>query len=129
MTINNIIAKFFEVRDQIHYWHLQTKSYSEHKALNKFYEEWIDLADRFIETFQGRYEQVSGEINISLKTYMLAKNLDSQPTATQYYLKQVLIFLQGDARKVLYAIDTDLNNILDEMQGLVSRTIYMLNLK
>jgi Family of unknown function (DUF5856) len=122
MDINILFAKFFEVRDQIHYWHLQTKSYSEHKALNQFYDDWLELADQFIETFQGRYNPIAGQVNIKLASY--GKQGD-----VQGYLKLVLLFLQGDARKVTYQIDTDLNNILDEMQGLTSQTIFLLNLK
>ena len=122
MTITQLLNKCFEVRDQIHYWHLQTKSYAEHMALGKFYDEWLSLTDQFIETFQGRYAYVTGDLEIKLTSY-------TQQGQSQTYLKSILVFLQGDARKVTYAIDTDLNNILDEMQGLTSQTIFLLNLK
>jgi hypothetical protein len=121
MTITQLLNKFFEVRDQIHYWHLQTKSYAEHKILNEFYEKWLEFADRFIETYQGRYPYIEGIMKIELGTY--SKN------GSQAYLKAVLLFLQSDARKLIYAIDTDLAAVLDEMQGLVSQTIYLLNMQ
>ena len=51
MEALKVLQKLFEVRDQIHFSHLNTQSFSEHKALNEFYETWLDLADSFIETF------------------------------------------------------------------------------
>ena len=123
MDINTLFAKFFEVRDQIHYWHLVTKSYEEHKILNEFYEDWLEKADQFIETYQGRYPYVLGNIQIKLSAY-------GEPTDSQKYLKGLLLFLQTDARKILYSgMDTDLSAIFDEMQILTSHTIYLLNLK
>lgn len=127
MTLPQLLSKFFEIRDQAHYWHLQDKgpgSYAEHKALNTFYEEWIDLVDEFVETYQGRYPYAEGDISFILKTYPVG-----QPDAVKSWFGGVILFLQGDARKLIYPIDSDLNNILDEMQALASRTIYMLNMR
>jgi hypothetical protein len=121
MDINTVFNKFFEVRDQTHYLHLQTKSYSEHKTLQSFYEGWIELADSFIETFQGQFPGISGKVTIELVSY-------SEGTSLKY-LKSVLLFLQSDARKVIFNSNTDLNAILDEMQILTSQTIYLLSLK
>ena len=122
MTIQELSNKLFEVRDQIHLWHLQTKSYSEHKALNADYEGVLDLTDQFIETFQGRNEYISGGLKIIAVDY-------EKLGQSQTYLKGILTWLQTDARKLTYALDTDLNNILDEMQALTSQTIFLLNLK
>lgn len=38
-----------------HFMHLQTKSYSEHKALGAYYEGIIDLVDALAESIQGCY--------------------------------------------------------------------------
>ena len=121
MDINDIFSKFFEVRDQIHYWHLQTSSYAEHKILNKFYEEWLELADKFIETYQGRYNQLTGDVKINLVNY--------KANESKNYLTTILQYLQGPCRKILYSQDTDLGAILDEMQILTSQTLFLLNLK
>jgi hypothetical protein len=122
MNINEFLNKGFEIRDQIHYWHLQTKIYSEHKILNKFYKKWIKLLDSFIETYQGRYVNLKGNSNIELEPYYENSSID--------YLNKILLFLQSDARKLLYqGQDSDLNAILDEMQGLVSHTLYFLKME
>jgi len=50
-----LIALCFESRTKAHIAHLQTKSYSEHKALDTFYNSIIDLTDGFAESYQGRF--------------------------------------------------------------------------
>ena len=40
---------------QIHIYHLQTHSYSRHKAFETFYKKIGSLLDQYIETFQGKY--------------------------------------------------------------------------
>jgi hypothetical protein len=36
-----------------HLWHLQTESYARHLALQGYYDNVIDLIDKFIEVYQG----------------------------------------------------------------------------
>ena len=40
-------------RDMAHLAHWKTKSYAEHKALNTFYDELLELIDGFVEQYQG----------------------------------------------------------------------------
>ena len=51
----DFVGIFFLARDVTHSVHLNTRSYSKHKALQKFYENIIDLADAFSEAYQGRH--------------------------------------------------------------------------
>ena len=53
--IAKAIGIMFMSRTLSHMSHLQTKSYAEHKALNKFYDEIVDLADDLAEAAQGQY--------------------------------------------------------------------------
>jgi|688.fasta_scaffold1239730_1 hypothetical protein len=55
-----LISCLFDVRNQIHTYHLQTNSYATHVALNEFYEEIVDLTDRFAESAQGKYGIITG---------------------------------------------------------------------
>lgn len=112
---------FFGVRDQAHLLHWQTKSYAEHKALGAFYEGWIDLVDDFVETYQGRYSRIEGGVTITTQPY-------SEGFSARY-LEEIAKYLQNDARRILNPTDTDLHNILDEMKGLVNKTLYLLSLK
>ena len=38
-----------------HFLHLQTASYAAHKALGHYYENIVDLADKYAEAYQGHY--------------------------------------------------------------------------
>ena len=55
MKACDFVGIFFLARDVTHSVHLNTRSYSKHKALQKFYENIIDLADSFAEAYQGRH--------------------------------------------------------------------------
>lgn len=119
MTALNVLQRFLEARDQIHYLHLETFSFSEHKALNTFYEEWLDLLDSFTETYQGKYGRIEGNISINIDS-----NCDSRK-----YLIDLQIFLNEYAEPIVSEADSDLCNILADMKGLVNHTLYMLTLK
>jgi DNA-binding ferritin-like protein len=52
------ISTLLASRNQAHVFHWQVQgvgSYSAHKALNKYYDEILDLADGLVESFQGKY--------------------------------------------------------------------------
>ena len=99
---------------QIHVYHLQTKSYSRHKAFETFYKKIEDLLDQYIETFQGKYG--------ILQDYK-AIDIDNNPENCVEYLKG----LQKINNKTKIGhLDSDLDNIKDEINELINRTIYKL---
>lgn len=51
----DFIGRLFLARDVVHSVHLNTRSYAKHKALGKFYENVVGLADDLAESFQGRH--------------------------------------------------------------------------
>lgn len=103
---------------QIHVYHLQTKSFSQHKALEIFYKKIGDLLDEYIETFQGKY-------NI-LQDYK-AIEIDNNVENCVEYLKGLE---KINNRTKIGHFDSDLDNIKDEINELINRTIYkLLNLK
>ena len=55
MKAADFVGILFLARDVTHSVHLNTRSYSKHKALNKFYDEIIEVADDFAEAYQGRH--------------------------------------------------------------------------
>ena len=99
---------------QVHVYHLQTKSYSLHKALETFYEKIDDLLDQYIETFQGKYG--------ILQDYK-AIDIDNNPENCVEYLKGLQRI--NNKTKIGY-LDSDLDNIKDEINELINRTIYKL---
>ena len=55
MSCEKFIGTLFLARDVAHSVHLNTRSYAKHQALNGFYDEVVDLADKFAEAYQGKY--------------------------------------------------------------------------
>ena len=55
MKCADFIGMLFLARDVAHSVHLNTRSYSKHVALNTFYDEIVDLADKFAEAYQGKH--------------------------------------------------------------------------
>ena len=54
MKASNLVGTLFLARDVAHSVHLNTRSYSKHKALRHFYEDVIEATDKFAEACQGR---------------------------------------------------------------------------
>ena len=119
MTPQRVQNKLFEVRDQIHLIHLNTSSYSEHKALNSFYDQWLDLVDKFIETYQGKYGRIGGYLNIDVHSGVSSRE----------YLTELMIFLNTDMANVIDEHDSDLDNIIADMKQLINQTLYLLTLQ
>lgn len=116
MSCADFIGMLFLARDVTHSAHLNTRSYAKHKALGKFYNQIINLADKFAETYQGKYGLI-GPISL-----MSAKKTNN-----------VLEFLEGqldDLMEMRYKVVekecTPLQNIIDEIFALYYSTIYKL---
>ena len=98
-----------------HFLHLSTKSYAEHKALGHYYEDILDLADSYAETFQGHYGIIP--INAYIDDFKVQKD-------AKVYVKGLLKFAQGMREEL--PDDPDLTNIHDEIVGLIAATLYKL---
>jgi uncharacterized protein YkvS len=116
MKCCDFVGTLFLARDVTHSVHLNTRSYSKHKALRHFYNNIIDLADKFAEAYQGRHGLI-GPISL-----MSAKKTGN-----------VIEFLEsslGEIEKMRYEVvdksDTPLQNIIDEIVGQYLSTLYKL---
>jgi len=116
MKCADFVGMLFLARDVAHSVHLNTRSYSKHKALGKFYGEIVDLADKFAEAYQGRHGLIGP---ISLMSAGKTSN--------------ILAFMQDqvdEIEKIRYEVcakaETPLQNIIDEIVGLYLSTIYKL---
>lgn len=96
-----------------HFMHLSTDSFSVHKALGRYYEEIIELADDFAEAYQGRYEKI--------KNYPSEFHDGKDPVK---YLKTMQTFVDK-AREDLPQ-DSEIQNIIDEINQLIGSTLYKL---
>lgn len=111
------LTKLLEYKTQAHWLHLLTKSYAQHKSLQEFYEKIDELADRFIETYFGKYGRQ--EITSTPKTSVLMRpeELIDQVYAHTFALE-----------KIVDVKDTDLHNIIADIRELCNRTKYLLTL-
>lgn len=116
MKCADFIGTLFLARDVTHSVHLNTRSFSKHNALNEFYDNIVELADKFAEAYQGRHGLI-GPISL-----MNAKKTGN-----------VIEFLEdslADVEKMRYEVvdksDTPLQNIIDEIVGQYLSTLYKL---
>jgi hypothetical protein len=112
MTPGKFIGTLFQSRDLMHLAHLQTMSFAEHKALNIYYDEILDLTDKFTEAYFGRNKRC--EITIP-------ESLGEDPIPHLKGLRSIM-----DNERENYP--SELQNIIDEMIALVDKILYLLTL-
>ena len=101
---------------QVHTFHLQTESYAEHKALQKYYEGIDGLVDGLVESFQGKYGILKGYKSMDMNDW---KSTES----TTDYLKQLCerVIELRDCCK-----DSYIQNQIDNVCELINSTTYKL---
>jgi hypothetical protein len=112
--MEEIIGLLFYARTVTHIEHLKTKSYSKHVALNTFYDEIIDLADKLAEAYQGDRGLLG-----SIPQY--AKIPDY---AIDVFLEKQLDTIEELRKQDNYR--SALQNIIDEVVDLYLSTLYKL---
>jgi hypothetical protein len=116
MKACDFVGILFLARDVTHSVHLNTRSYSKHKALQKFYESIIELADNFAEAYQGRHGLMGP---ISLQSAKKTTNVID-------FLQNQLEEIEADRYKVCDESDSAIQNLIDEVIALYLSTLYKL---
>jgi chloramphenicol O-acetyltransferase len=116
MKAADFIGTLFLARDVAHSVHLNTRSYSKHKALRHFYEDVIEAADKFAEAYQGRHGLIGP---VSLMSAKKTGNITE-------FLESSLQDIEESRYKVCEKTDTAIQNIIDEIVGLYLSTLYKL---
>ena len=116
MTCEVFIGRLFLARDVTHSTHLNTRSFAKHKALQKFYEGVIPLADSFAEAYQGKYGLIGPIVLASAE----------KSTNVLDFLEKELKELEQMRYKVVSKEDTTLQNLIDAIFELYLSTIYKL---
>jgi len=111
------IGLLMRSREKAHMYHLTTKSFAEHKALQAYYEGIIPLLDSYAEAYMGKYGR--------LARFNVPRNNNRRSMSARAYFKGLLTRI----RAVRLPRDTYLKNIQDEITALVRSTLYMLTLK
>lgn len=119
--IANFIAILFLARDQAHKDHLRTKNGEEHRALNAFYDQVIELTDDLAEMYQGRHGIIE-----SIPT-LTDEEAGGNPADS---LARYLELIEKSRYEAVEKSDTAIQNKIDEIVGLFLSTNYKLrNLK
>jgi pyruvate/oxaloacetate carboxyltransferase len=119
MEINEFISTLKQSFEQSVVWHHQTTSFSEHKALQNYYEEIIERLDGLIESIQGVYGRID--------TYTLSNPVDWSEGVSTTYFKGLYGYVQ-EHRKMIYQ-ETWVQNQIDNISELIASTLYQLSLK
>jgi len=113
----SLIALCFESRTKAHYAHLQTTSFSEHKALDDYYNSIIALTDGFAESYQGRFGIIKNYPEIKITFSSCVEIIET----TRDWI---------DANRSNCGSFSELQNAIDSIVELCNDTIYKLvNLK
>ena len=116
--IEDLVSRVFAMRNAAHLAHWSTKSYSEHKALGKFYDELIDKIDSIIEAYQGWFGLI-GEVRM----IVMSKKDIAEAIRTD-------LTWMGTNRDKICKKNTMMENLIDDLMQLYSTTHYKLvNLK
>ena len=99
-----------------HVLHLRSRSYSEHKALQGFYQGLPDLVDGVIEAWQGR----NGEL-VEYPDQVVELSEHDDALVFVMYVKMIL----EENRGVLGG-SSEIQNLVDEIAALIDSTLYKL---
>lgn len=111
----DFVGTLFLARDVTHSVHLSTRSFAKHSALNTFYDEVVELADKLAEAYQGRHGLIGPITMMSAKSSNIVA-----------FLEESLADIEEMRYKVCEKTDTALQNIIDEIVGLYLSTLYKL---
>ena len=116
--IGLFLGTLMQSRNQAHIYHLQVQgmgSYAAHKALNKYYEDIVDLIDGIAESYQGKYGIITG--------YKMADTIREDNNARMYF-DGLSKFVETIRKQIPQ--DSYLQNQVDEVVALIEGTKYKL---
>jgi len=114
--LEKLVAYLLHSQTQTHVFHLQTKSYAEHKALQGYYEGIDPLVDAIVESYQGKYDIIKTYESFAIEAYSGKAQLETYFKALSKKVED--IHKQTD--------DTYLQNQLDTVNELIVSTLYKL---
>jgi len=117
------IAPILAFQNQLKVFHWQTFSYAEHKALGKAYESLEDLFDKLIEVYLGKYGKGYSKIEYTVHVESYSEDTNVK-TFISNKKRDLVSYLRSEVSS-----DSDLNNIVDEIEAEINRLQYLLDLK
>ena len=99
-----------------HLMHFKTTSYSQHVALNAYYDEIPELVDSLVESIQGAYETI-----IEPYPSMFGNGNGDDPLAYMVSLRNYVRDYRGQMPQ-----DSEIQNEIDSIANLINHTVYKL---
>jgi hypothetical protein len=111
-----MVSSLLHSQTQAHIFHLQTKSYSEHKALQGYYEGIDALVDGIIESYQGKYDVIKQYEPFKPEEYKSSEQVIN-------YFKSLDDMIDKNRKSVK---ESYIQNQIDTVQELIYSTLYKL---
>jgi len=115
-SFKKMMEKLLHSRTQAHIFHLQTKSFAEHMALDGFYNGIVPLFDGIVESYQGKHGIITNYECDGFEDYSSGE--------------QVIKYLQtlsNDIEKLRESIkESYIQNQIDTVEELIFSTVYKL---
>jgi len=115
----NFLSALNSCKQQAIFWHNQTTSYSQHKTLNMFYDEILELLDGLVESVAGIYDRPVDYTGHDPENWVSIQQV-------QEYFKKLYDYVQTE-RKNIYQ-ESWIQNQVDEIAALIAQTSYLLTL-
>ena len=115
-SIANLFGTMQEAVTIIWKYHLKTRKYSVHIALNDFYEKALDIVDDIIEQYQG----IHGIIEDVFTNCVCADG-----TSESEYLNNLRAYIVQN--KGLAGTESEIQSAFDDILGLIDTTLYKIN--
>jgi DNA-binding ferritin-like protein len=115
----DMIATLLHSRSQAHIFHWQTKSqssFAEHMALGTYYDEIVELIDGIVESYQGKYEIITGYKTVEMVDYKSTEQLIS-------YFRDLDNNIEKNRKGIK---ESYIQNQIDGIQELIFSTLYKL---
>ena len=97
----------------MHLNHWKTTNLGEHKATEEYYTNMVELVDSMVEKYFGRTKRIIIEV----------------PSAKAEPSVECMLRIRRALESSRDQFPSDIQNIMDEMIGLVNETLYLLTLK
>lgn len=116
--IEELVSRVFYSRNLAHAAHWKTTSFSQHSALDEFYNGVIEALDSLVEKYQGRFDLIG---NIPAPAVAQSDILTHLIEDSQY--------IEANRDDIAQGVQ-EIGNLIDEVSGVYLEAIYKLrNLK
>lgn len=118
MKIENLVNKLFETREKANSFHYNIESRSIHIIMEEYYTEILELTDKLVEVYIGKYDTIGDYISIVDEESI--KNND----ILNYFENAIKCIKHCSEETFNKEEDTHLLSIVDDIYNLLYRTIY-----